>query len=483
MAFNLDFLKDIGGTGANIFGAAPSSSLTQMKELGLLNDGSIEKANNRSLMKGLLTTTLGYLGQNKNEGHGNFIPYLARAAEQGVAASQGEFDKLGTEAMNNKKLMDMKREMDSRKLMDKIYKPGVMQTTNTPTQSISKIGPDGQQMQAPSFYTEQKKEMSPATIDQDILQKLKFTDPNMYNTILQGQNLEADTKLKVAQSLNQNKQQYARPATKEETAKFGTHDSDGNPAVWYVDKTGLPINVLTGTGTNVNINNAGESGSKFMDSDFAEFEIYNTIARDAEGEIAKNLGYISMIDDKELVTANAFFSQDNLVYINRLKSAFGIEGDDNNVQASIQNTASFLRDAALAQLDAGSKLKGQPSDKEQILLMRAAYGDLSKFTAAEVRQILVGNVRMSEKAMNDTNGTLGRMASDIKRKIDRTTNVQAKNNLKDELASIEGRMYQFEPREIKNAGRLSLKGNKVDTQKWLKLFKSEKETGFDGIID
>ena len=115
--------------------------------------------------------------------------------------------------------------------------------------------------------------------------------------------------------------------------------------------------------------------------------------------------------------------------------------------------------------------------------MRAAYGDLSKFTAAEVRQILVGNVRMSEKAMNDTNGTLGRMASDIKRKIDRTTNVQAKNNLKDELASIEGRMYQFEPREIKNAGRLSLKGNKVDTQKWLKLFKSEKETGFDGIID
>ena len=53
MAFNLDFLKDIGGTGANIFGAAPSSSLTQMKELGLLNDGSIEKANNRSLMKGL----------------------------------------------------------------------------------------------------------------------------------------------------------------------------------------------------------------------------------------------------------------------------------------------------------------------------------------------------------------------------------------------------------------------------------------------
>ena len=89
----------------------------------------------------------------------------------------------------------------------------------------------------------------------------------------------------------------------------------------------------------------------------------------------------------------------------------------------------------------------------------------------------------SVPSMNDTNGTLGRMASDIKRKIDRTTNVQAKNNLKDELASIEGRMYQFEPREIKNAGRLSLKGNKVDTQKWLKLFKSEKETGFDGIID
>ena len=325
--------------------------------------------------------------------------------------------------------------------------------------------------------------MGPATIDQDILQKLKFTDPNMYNTVLQGQNIEADTRLKLAQSLNQKKQQYARPATKEETAKFGTHDSDGNPAVWYVDKTGLPINVLTGTGTNVNINNAGESSSRFMDSDFAEYNIYNTIARDAKGEIAKNLGYISMIDDKELVTANAFFSQDNLVYINRLKSAFGIEGDDNNVEASIQNTAAFLRDAALAQLDAGSKLKGQPSDKEQILLMRAAYGDLSKFTAPEVRQILVGNVRMSEKAMNDTNGTLGRMAEDIQRKIDRTTNVQAKNNLKDELASIKGRMYEFKPREIKNAGRLSLKGNTVDTQKWLKLFQSEKKTGFDGIID
>ena len=483
MAFNLDFLKDVGGTGANIFGAAPSNSVQKMQELGLLGDDAVDKANNRSLMKGLLTTTLGYLGQNKNEGHNSFIPYFARAAEQGVKAAQGEFETLGSDAMKNKQLMDMKREMDSRAMMDKIYKPGVMQTTNTPTKSISKIGPDGQPMQAPSFYTEEKTEMSPATIDQDILQKLKFTDPNMYNTILQGQNLEADTKLKVAQSLNQKKQQYARPATEAESKQFGTHDATGNPAVWYVNKDGLPINVLAGKGTNVNINNAGESGSKFMDSDFKEFEIYNTIARDAEGEIAKNLGYISMIDDKELVTANAFFSQDNLVYINRLKSAFGIEGDDNNVEASIQNTAAFLRDAALAQLDAGSKLKGQPSDKEQILLMRAAYGDLSKFTAPEVRQILVGNVRMSEKAMNDTNGTLSRMASDIQRKIDRTTNVQAKNNLRDELASIKGRMYEFKPREIKNSGRLSLKGNTVDTQKWLKLWKSEKKTGFDGIID
>ena len=483
MAFNLDFLKDIGGTGANIFGAAPSSSLTQMKELGLLDDGAIEKANNRSLMKGLLTTTLGYLGQNKNEGHGNFIPYLARAAEQGVAAGQGEFDKLGTEAMNNKKLMDMKREMDSRKLMDKIYKPGVMQTTNTPTQSISKIGPDGQPTQAPSFYTEEKTEMSPATVDQDILQKLKFTDPNMYNTILQGQNLEADTKLKVAQSLNQKKQQYSRPATEEENKQFGTHDAAGNPAVWYVNKDGMPINVMASKGTNVNVNTGGESTNKFMDADFAEYDIYNTIARDAEGEISKNLGYISMIDDKQLVTANAFLSQDNLVQIARLKSAFGIE-DDGSTEASIQNTAAFLRDAALAQLDAGSKLKGQPSDKEQILLMRAAYGDLSKFTAAEVRQILVGNVRMSEKAMNDTNGTLGRMGADLQRKIDRTTNVRVKEQLRGELAGIKDRMYQFKPREITNAGRLSLKGHTVDTAKWLKDYKSERnsEAGFDGKL-
>ena len=119
MAFNLDFLKDIGGSGINIFGASQPSYLKEMQDMNLLSPGAMAKAKDQALYKGLLNTGLAYLAQPKNQGYGSAIPYLAKAGLSGMQASQGTYDELGKEAMMRQKLQEMQRAKNQQEAKDK----------------------------------------------------------------------------------------------------------------------------------------------------------------------------------------------------------------------------------------------------------------------------------------------------------------------------------------------------------------------------
>jgi len=99
-----DFLTDIGGTGYNIFGAAPSENTKIMQEMGLLGADAVKKAQQKSLLQGLLTTGLFYAAQPKTGGYGSAIPYLAKAGLAGVQAAQAPYEKLQEDALMKGKL-------------------------------------------------------------------------------------------------------------------------------------------------------------------------------------------------------------------------------------------------------------------------------------------------------------------------------------------------------------------------------------------
>ena len=124
------YLKDIFGTGTNIFGASAGMETDLLKENGLLSQEDIDKAENASLMQGLIGTGISYLAQPKNQDYGSFAPYLGKAFAQGMEQAKTPFADLRSSANTSMKLEEyqmtkQKRERAarSRELMDRIYNP------------------------------------------------------------------------------------------------------------------------------------------------------------------------------------------------------------------------------------------------------------------------------------------------------------------------------------------------------------------------
>ena len=103
----MDFLKNIFGTGANIFGAGTSMDMDKYKKAGLLEKEDFDKAQDQSLMRGLLGAGIGYLAQPQNKNYGSITPYLAKGFQQGMEQAQKPFDKLSAKASQNNKLDDI----------------------------------------------------------------------------------------------------------------------------------------------------------------------------------------------------------------------------------------------------------------------------------------------------------------------------------------------------------------------------------------
>jgi len=97
--------NNVLGTGMNIFGGGVNANTQKLIDSGLLDTNAVEKAQNQSLTKGLLTTAISYMANPQNQNYGQGItPYLGKALQAGMTAAQSPFDKLTTIAGQNQKL-------------------------------------------------------------------------------------------------------------------------------------------------------------------------------------------------------------------------------------------------------------------------------------------------------------------------------------------------------------------------------------------
>ena len=123
-------LKDIFGTGTNIFGASAGGETDLLVKNGLLSQEAVDKAQNQSLMSGLIGTGIAYAAQPKNQEYGSFVPYLAKGFQQGMEQAKQPFAELRSTANSAMKMEDYalqkqtrERSARSRELMDKIRNP------------------------------------------------------------------------------------------------------------------------------------------------------------------------------------------------------------------------------------------------------------------------------------------------------------------------------------------------------------------------
>ena len=124
------YLKDIFGTGTNIFGASAGGETDLLVKNGLLSQEAVDKAQNASLISGLIGTGVAYAAQPKNQEYGSFVPYLAKGFQQGMEQAKTPFTELRSTANSAMKMEDYalqkqtrERSARSRELMDKVRNP------------------------------------------------------------------------------------------------------------------------------------------------------------------------------------------------------------------------------------------------------------------------------------------------------------------------------------------------------------------------
>lgn len=205
----MDFLKNVFGTGSNIFGASGNNSDSLIKN-GLLQQTDVDKAQNQSLMRGLLGTAVGYLAQPKNQGYGSGIPYIFKGLQQGMEQAQQPFDQLQQNAGQNMKLQKYQRELEQNKradanqaradeiraLQDNLFvsTPGATTSTNAENAVINQTGADGSAQIAPNMGHLPETTTAPSTMQMDpaVLEQIKFKNPQLYAQYVGNQKTEAE---------------------------------------------------------------------------------------------------------------------------------------------------------------------------------------------------------------------------------------------------------------------------------------------------
>ncbi len=182
----MDFLKNIFGTGANIFGASPSNTDALVKN-GLLQQTDVDKAKNQSLVRGLLGAGIGYLAQPKNQGYGSEIPYIAKGFQQGMEQAQKPFDKLITDANQNVKLEDYKFKKDERENKEKFSK-GLFQPNSSITQFDKKLDPRLNKTDVNGVVSQVAPNFNPVTSSQKpVFDSEKYLQTSLANGIIKGE--------------------------------------------------------------------------------------------------------------------------------------------------------------------------------------------------------------------------------------------------------------------------------------------------------
>ena len=172
----MDFLKDVFGTGMNVFGAGGGTDTKELEDLGLLKPGAREKAENQSLMRGLLGTAISYIAQPKNKNYGDSMPYIGKALQDGMVTAQTPFDRLKETASANQKIKEYKDTQEAKANYAEFSKGLGAQT---PNDTIS-VGVPGNEMN-PNLTDENGVQVAPSMLDSNYRPEGTTQEIEMFN--------------------------------------------------------------------------------------------------------------------------------------------------------------------------------------------------------------------------------------------------------------------------------------------------------------
>jgi hypothetical protein len=387
--------------GSNVFGAGPSNT-DALVTAGLISQDDIDKAQKQSLMRGLLGTAVSYISQPKNQGYGSALPYLGKAFMAGMEQAQTPYDNLTSKANMEMKMREYTRNQKELERQDlerqrkEEFEKGLFQNNVTSTTNTQEFNPDlyekdqsGNFTQiAPNFNPIKEKTESSFNSEKylrDSLQKglISGTEYFQYHQLM---NPSEETLILSEGDVAYNKKGKViakNPKPLKVNELYETWLNTGGPQGEYKTFGDFWKANKTLGATNVNVNNAQTLTNKTFDTYVDNEQKAIDMGADNTVEQDRVMQIINNIDNG---TINSGMFTDASQGLNQLLSVFGVGGETN--QEILANTQVMIQNFANAQLKAGEKLKGMPSDREQDLLKKASGADYNKLTSAQKIRVL-----------------------------------------------------------------------------------------------
>ena len=175
-----EWYNNLFGTGVNIFGAGMSPNVEAMKENGLLQQTDIDKAQNQSLMRGLLGTAVSYASQPRNKDYGSWIPYAGKAFQAGMDMADDPLNSLPEDAMAREKILKYKQEKEAEENM-KNFAMGLGQRNPNATRTTQKSIPVD-----PKYLDSNGNQIAPdynaqTAVQEEYFDKVKYLDEALAN--------------------------------------------------------------------------------------------------------------------------------------------------------------------------------------------------------------------------------------------------------------------------------------------------------------
>lgn len=376
----------------NIFGATTPTYLS-----GIVDKDKLDLAKKQSLFQGLLGTALGYIAQPKNQGYGSSLPYLAKSYMQGMQMAQSPYENLERDVVMKEKFdqiaLEKERQKDLANLQGNLYtNVGGGTITTSDYQPISQVGADGTTQIAPSFtpYNTQQVEVpGQKVLNKDALidYAIKYGDKAgpLVDTLskLQGMGKEDEIALK---------REYVNLASRSDLSE---------PEMRRRDVLGQLFAKDGGTEVNVSVDTSSkELGglTKDLYKNISEGEARTNVLTASNDLVTyRNLG--DAVSKGDFVGGGIFSTPKD--FIARLGDELGMGGEDLDIK--LKNTRNIMKQFANAQLTAGSKLKGPPSEKEQDLLKMAADGKFDEMSPAQIANAMAAGQKVARQTIIEYN--------------------------------------------------------------------------------
>lgn len=382
----------------------------KLEQAGLLTADDLAKARQQSLIQGLLGAGLSYLAQPKNQGYGSFVPYAAKAAQTGLQFAASPYDKLKEEAMMKQKLDAYKNEQDAKKARANLYTTigGETMTDNLPYDVVSggqsKITtPSGEVSPYPNYNTQQISYQTPSqrVLDPQKLAEFEARFPEQAAKLYEMEQAKANigkTRAETEKLLAPEPVDYgaAYKTWQGMVASGDTGDfkSFNDFVTWSESQKG--------TNVKIDMNNPV---NRLLDSGYKQLEKTSELISGQQQRLDQLYRFKNYLDTDQVLMG---VGTDKKIWLARFMNVAGIGGK--NTEEKLANTKELIQAMANRQLDAGSKLKGMPSDKEQVLLQKAAGADYDNLTTAELRRVIEIAILDEQYLANRHNGIINSLS-------------------------------------------------------------------------